>query len=767
MSDFLEFAQTLQMAIKGLAMYTAAHPRSQAALEALTANIEGWLAEKPTFHIAASNGRMFVDGQPFDGQSLHLASTARLLAERQISGVIFSRGVTPEEVGELLDLFTLKPPRIEERGGAAKVLADKRLEHIRLGQTQYREVREGEGGEDDGTGPAMNPLTVPAEAPAPEPRAQAGAPEPGPDPVEVLTEQWAREFRELLEKAKAEGGPGEGGGADLSPLAQSLASVGLGEGFPTAQQMEALRAALLDLPADDILSVVGGLDSLPASPAGLRMGLFALAPEGFGKAATDLIADGAGEGAGWEALRERLHGILQGSTAFQALLSGLEQELRRRGLGLANLQELVARMDWETLGLDEQLRLVQEREHLFKLSQNQRLDFLRELLEEGRAEAFAQVLDQLVKALSSDFAPRREMAARTLAGVADWLHTPGIPAECEGPFFQGLAAHFGWEPMASIHHATREAFGAALTGLIERGEPGQALLLVQELDGLCQFLENREPWRFEALAWLKERLAQPAALKRVLELLHTATPETLMTEFIPFLEAAGARAGELLVEVLGEEQDRKRRGRLMEVIRGLGDLAMPAVHASLDSDKWYLVRNTLNLLADMGDVGALEPAQACLKHPDGRVKRAAVRAVWKLGGPAAAPALAAAFPGSDPETLLEIMFAFGQIRAASAVPLLGQFLNDRRMPEKLRIRAAETLAQIGDASAIEPLEEAVRRRGRFITTAEPTGVRVAGCKALAALGTSRALATLKTLVGNEPRNADRPLLQEVLDGARP
>ena len=62
----------------------------------------------------------------------------------------------------------------------------------------------------------------------------------------------------------------------------------------------------------------------------------------------------------------------------------------------------------------------------------------------------------------------------------------------------------------------------------------------------------------------------------------------------------------------------------------------------------------MNLLSDMGDAAALEPVRACLAHPDGRVKRAAVRAMWKLAGPASVPHLLAAIPLVDPETQSEI-----------------------------------------------------------------------------------------------------------------
>ena len=157
MSDLLELVQALQMAMKAQLMYTGAHPRAKSALDNLTVLIEEWLEGSPTLHIAASGGKVFLDGTPFEGQSLHLTATARMLADRQISGVVFSRGITPEEVHEVLELFILKPARIEERGGAARILEDKHLTHVQLSQTQYREVREGEGGEEASGGPAMRP----------------------------------------------------------------------------------------------------------------------------------------------------------------------------------------------------------------------------------------------------------------------------------------------------------------------------------------------------------------------------------------------------------------------------------------------------------------------------------------------------------------------------------------------------------------------------------------------------------------------------------
>ncbi|BDU72632.1 HEAT repeat domain-containing protein [Mesoterricola silvestris] len=838
MSDFQELLQTLQMALKTRLMYTAAHPRAKGSMEALTMLIEDWLQDRPTLHVATSGGRMFVDGQPFEGQGIHLTNTGKLLSERQISGIIFSRGIETWEVEELLDLLILKPSRIEELGGAGRIIGDKNLQHIEMGQVQYREVREGEAGSAPDAGPAMRPVTLPAGAQLPVEPAPRTPPAPTLDALQAMIDQWRQEFQKLHGiKAAAmgwqgtgapgpgpgmpgfggpglgapgfggpgtaefgSGGPGPGGigpggpgtdgpehpgpeagpggpgpdlaadldalgkgPMDLSFLAGTLSAVGFGEGFPTAQQMEGLRTALRELPPGTLLSMVAGLDTLPHSPAGLRMAFQALAPEIFGHATASMLAQGAGQGDTWDALKDHLHAILQGSPSFQGLLAALENELRNRGLGLENLHDLVSRMDWETMGIDEQLRLVAEHDHLWKLSHDQRLRFLRKLLDEGRLDTFGTILEEVVRNLTSDDAHRREMAARTLGGVVHWLAVPGIPPECELSLLHGLTAHFGSERLPRTHHITTEALGTALDEMVQRGEPGHAHALLLELDALVMFLASREPWRTDALAWLWERLAQPESLARVMELLHTSNPESLLNELIPYLEKVGMPAAQALVEVLGEEQDRKRRARLMEVIRGLGGLALPAVIASLESPKWFLVRNTLNLMADMGDMAALKPAEACLGHHDVRVRCAAVRTAWKVGGPVAMPALLAAFGKADPDTMLEILFAFGQIRSAAAVPTLGAFATDHRMPEKLRARAAEVLGTIGDPSALPFLEELVRRKGRIFTTAEPTEIRVAACRSLAALGTPVALGSLRALVAKEPRNSDRPLLQQVLE----
>jgi HEAT repeat protein len=539
----------------------------------------------------------------------------------------------------------------------------------------------------------------------------------------------------------------------------------MGDSFPQAQQVEGLRQALLKLEPTKLLSVVAGMDSLPAAHPGMRMGFQALAAESFAHASVGLM-----EGEAWGAARDAMFETLRYAPQQQSMLAALETELRNRGAGaeqMARLQELIQQLDWEGQSMEEKLRQTQEQGRLWQLSLDQRLRFLRRLLDEGRVEGLLSLLEQILEALRQEDVSHREMAAQTLTGIARWMEDPGLPIDAEGPVIEGLSAHFGWEPLAHIHRASTEALAVVIASQVNRDEPGQALALLRELAGLCAFQDSRQEWREAALTSLWETLAEPAFLRRVAELLHTANSETMLTELIPYFEAVGHPAAQLLVEILGDEPDRKRRGRMLEAIRCLGEQALPAVYEGLSSPAWYLVRNTLNLLADMGDASAVEPARACLAHPDGRVKRAAVRTLYKLGGPASVAPLLAAFPVVDPETQLEIMFAMGQVRAAQAVPALAAFAQDRRNDERLRVRAAETIGQIGDPRSIPVLAELARRRGMIFTSAEPIAVRLAACRALAGLDTPLATETLCELVAAEPWHKDRSVLQQVVNEHRP
>jgi HEAT repeat protein len=117
---------------------------------------------------------------------------------------------------------------------------------------------------------------------------------------------------------------------------------------------------------------------------------------------------------------------------------------------------------------------------------------------------------------------------------------------------------------------------------------------------------------------------------------------------------------------------------------------------------------------------------------------------------------------SDAETIQEILFALGQLRSEVGVPQVMELAQDKRVLERIRIQALETLALIASPKALPVLLECMRRKG-FFGGGEPQAIRLASAKALAALGTPEALGALKRAVESEPKGEDRESMLRLLE----
>ncbi len=766
--NFLELAQALQLAIKSLQMYTSAHPRSTEALEKVNRIIGAWLAVQPKVHIAASAGKVFIDGAPFEGQSVHLNALNKQMTERQILGFLIKRGATPEEILSLLQLMILKPAKIEAMGGPEKVLEDLGTVNIEITQTRYEVVREGDGGEDDADkrGPAEHPKPRKEEA------------EESDEPIEITIDEAMRpallsaaaliaEWKGGLQQALGLGRK-DGGGTfkiNLHGLGGLAEKLGIADGFPHPIMVETLRRSLLSMTPEAQLGVVAGLDSLPASPGGLRMAFQAVAAELFGKGATGLLA----EGVDWNILQGTLRGLLDGNPQRQAMVASLAEALQARGADPARVQAMLQELDWDSMPLEAKAKRMLSEKGYFGMPPDQTLKFLKELLDKGRDELFLRILDDILEGFTIEDPTKRETVAQVLTGITHWIMDPGLPEGAEGRLLDGFRGNFGWEPVVQIHAYTTEAIGAILSSLVYRGELAQTQALLQELMDLVGFMEeDSKDWREKALGRLHSRLCQEELVDRAVRELLTGGQARMLTEFVPYLEFLGDAGAEGLVRQLGDEPDRHRRARLMEGIRATGSASVHALAASLQSPTWYLVRNALNLLGELGDAGLLDEVLQCFAHTDGRVRRAAVRAAWKLGGPASEQALLRLLPATDGETQMEVLFALGQINSLSCIPTLAAFLQDRRFGDRLRHKAIEVLGQIGHPAGIGPLAELLKRKGFaiFSSPVEGQDIRLSAAKALTAMDHPEALAALRRAVEAEPKGPDRIALELILNAGK-
>ena len=785
MKDFQPIAQALAMGLKGIQMYTAAHPRSQDALKNAHAALTSWLQESPQLQFVVASGKAFVNGAPVEAQGPHMTALVRTLTDRHVSGFIFQNGLSPHDLQVMLEVLLLKPARLEELGGVQALLDKNGITAVRVSQVQYREVREGEGHASGEAANAAPPAAFPATAeprpvlpasPGPASRPVPAAPAPTvPAPTAGESGGWAvpssGEYRAfgppeqlllVVRQALLRTLPpppvrdrltGIGSAllegfepADLSGLGTMGHNLGLTDRMPTTAQLGVLRQVLMDLPPERQLSILAGLATLPDKPQGLGLGLKALAPELLAVAVSTLLS----RNTPWEALEEPLHTILAPMPEQTALIRGLGSHLRGMNMDATPVETLQRRLAWEALTPEAKLVRVLDEGALFRLSLEQRLALLRELLDTHRTEAMVRCLERLLEALQSDHADLRGQSAQTLAGMAHWSLDPGLPPEVENPMDHGLRAHFGWESDPMVHRHTSEALERLMLAPLSRGQLVLLAEELQELENHAAMLNEAHPWRTEALGRLKTGLQSPEALDMALKCLFRHDKEQAAVVTATYFEFLGGPMVRHLIQALGKEGDRARRGRLMDALRAFGPLALQPIRESLAGQApWFLARNLLTLLSESGDAGSLPEVLPLLRAKEPRVRRAAVRAAWKLGGPASEPHLLALLKDSDPETQLEIIFGLGQLRSEASVPTLLDLVQERKHPESLRMKTLETLGFIQSPRSVQPLIELIRKKG-FFSGSETPAIRLGAARALSAIWPAGRQA-LQELAEAEPR----------------
>jgi HEAT repeat protein len=259
---------------------------------------------------------------------------------------------------------------------------------------------------------------------------------------------------------------------------------------------------------------------------------------------------------------------------------------------------------------------------------------------------------------------------------------------------------------------------------------------------------------------LRTRLLSSMSLSLApLRLFFREGRSVLESRVLPLFRMAGPDGARGLIRHLEEEENRHRRSRILELLKALAPLSFEPVKESLKAEAWYVVRNALNLLGELGDPDSFEAASRFLEHPDLRIQRAAVRAFWKTGGLRTESYLLDLLPRCDPETQSEILVGLTQIGASSATGPIAELAP--QVEETLRIKCIETLGQLGHPDAIPALGKFLEQKGRIFKTREAASVREAAAKALMAIGTPEAAACLAQAVLEAPRNGDQETLRKI------
>jgi len=202
-----------------------------------------------------------------------------------------------------------------------------------------------------------------------------------------------------------------------------------------------------------------------------------------------------------------------------------------------------------------------------------------------------------------------------------------------------------------------------------------------------------------AAATVRAQIATAGAVQQIVA--RAPIDFKLLERLVPLV---GAAAAPPLLDALAVAESRGARRGLLAQLAKMGAEIAPFVIARLDDSRWYVTRNLLALLEELGPPPAGFSAAPYMRHTDARVRWQAVKLQLKL--PAERDeALVAGLRDQDPRTLrLALGLAVAlQTCPDTAVALLVNRATDRTLPGDLRALAVRALGYTRAPAALETL----------------------------------------------------------------
>jgi hypothetical protein len=249
----------------------------------------------------------------------------------------------------------------------------------------------------------------------------------------------------------------------------------------------------------------------------------------------------------------------------------------------------------------------------------------------------------------------------------------------------------------------------------------------------------------EACIVMAQKLVSAGAASRVVAKLGAARDEKRRAELMLVCKRVGHEMALAVADALSDTTDRFARRTFLECMVFMGQAGMAVVEEMAEDSRWFVVRNALAILGEVGGERAVERITATLAHSDPRVRREALLALAKVG-----------LEDPDPDVRLAAAMAAGALKVERALRPLLAILENEDDPDVI-VGILRALGQLGDPGAVQLIEK--RAVGSFFSR-PPADVRIAAYRALQNIGTPHAMSLLEAAVDDkdpEVRGAVRQL----------
>ncbi len=213
---------------------------------------------------------------------------------------------------------------------------------------------------------------------------------------------------------------------------------------------------------------------------------------------------------------------------------------------------------------------------------------------------------------------------------------------------------------------------------------------------------------------------------------------------------AGDAGAEALLDAIIEAPEAATRRHLFNALVRFGGKLRPLAEARLKHQAWFVCRQMVSLLGDVGGPESIPALEAAYNHEEVRVKKEVMKSLVKLGTPRSAEFLISKLREQDASLVAQAIISLGMLKDPAAIEPLAEIAAKRENFSDLletQKEAVKALGIIGDARAVPHLVKLLLRKVWFGRKANEE-MRVLAALSLGMIGTPEALRAVKDASGS-------------------
>lgn len=182
------------------------------------------------------------------------------------------------------------------------------------------------------------------------------------------------------------------------------------------------------------------------------------------------------------------------------------------------------------------------------------------------------------------------------------------------------------------------------------------------------------------------------------------------------LLSAGLESVNPLLDAIIAAPEAMMRRHLYNTLVLFGTTIRPHVEDRLNSSEWFVVRQMVSLLGDLGDPQSIDALIAAYRNPDPRVKKEVLKSLVKLKSPRTTEFLVRTLDEEDDSLVCQAIISLGMLKDSACIDVLGKIAVKREAfsePPESTKEAIKALGIIGDRKAVPYLSNILFRKVWF------------------------------------------------------